>query len=179
MNIDIPIQYAFCRGIDGTDKVYECVIHAARSRAGKVMTFHVHLKSGAHYSLLPLHKIFHDKDAQAQDNPQFLQHWDCFSDKAECHVYEHFRFRQAMHRLLGIGEYICTFDWLDNEYSDMAEEFKQGHFIKLANGYYGIFPNNELLFHDKTWTGGIEWGKNLPKLKRQEQKDYPSSEKFM
>jgi hypothetical protein len=104
--------------------------------------------------------------------------WDCFSDHVECHVYAHYKFRQVRHVHFGMGEYICTFDWLDNEYSDMAEEFKQGHFIKMANGGYGIFPNNELLFHDKTWTGNIAWGKNLPKLRRQEQKDYPSTEKM-
>ena len=175
MNCNIPIQYAFVRGIDGTDKVYECVIHAARSRAGKVMTFHVHLKSGAHYSLVPLNKIMHKADAEF-GSP--LMSWDCFADNMECHVFEHFRFRQILHRIYGLGEYICTFDWFDNDYSDMPEEFKQGHFCRMANGLYGIFPNNELLFHDQTWTGGIAWGKHVPKLKRQTAKDYPSVEKL-
>jgi len=178
MNVDIPIQYAYVYGIDGTNKIYECVIHAARSRAGKVMTFHVHLKCGAQYSLVPLHKIHHKKNAPPHGAPRYLMPWDCFSDNVECHVYAHFKFRQVEHKLLGGGEYICTFDWIDNEYSDMAEEFKQGHFIKLDNGLYGIFPNNELLFHDKTWTGDIAWGKHLPKLRRQEQRDYPSTEKM-
>ncbi len=178
MNVDIPIQYAYVYGIDGTNKIYECVIHAARSRAGKVMTFHVHLKCGAQYSLVPLHKIFHKKDCSPHGTPKYLMPWDCFSDHVECHVYNHFRFRQVEHCLLGGGEYICTFDWFDNDYSDMAEEFKQGHFIKLDSGFYGIFPNNELLFHDKTWTGDVMWGKHIPKLRRQEQKDYPSTEKM-
>jgi hypothetical protein len=180
MNVNIPIQYAYVYGIDGTDKIYECVIHAARSRAGKVMTFHVHLKSGAQYSLVPLHKIIHKEDVRLfEDYPQIpLQSWDCFSDHVECHVYSQFQFKQVAHKYWGLGEYICTFDWFDNDYSDMAEEFKQGHFIRLESGNYGIFPNNELLFHDKTWTGGVMWGKHIPKLRRQEDKDYQSCEKM-
>jgi hypothetical protein len=162
-NTPIPLQYGYCTGIDGTDKVYECAIHAARSRAGKVLTFHVHLQSGAHYSLLSIDKIFHKPDAQ-KALPR--QSWDCFSDSVECIVFEHFRFRQVIHKTYGKGEYICTFDWLDNAYSDMPEEFKQGHFIKLDSGHYGMFPNNELLWHDKTWTGEISWDK-VPQLKRQ------------
>jgi len=177
MNVDIPIQYAFVYGIDGTNKIYECVVHAARSRAGKVMTFHVHLKNGAQYSLVPLNKIIHVNAPEAIHKIP-LQPWDCFSDEVECHVYKHFQFRQVVHRFYGRGEYICTFDWRDNDYSDMAEEFKQGHFIKMVSGGYGIFPNNELLWHDKTWTGSIEWGEHVPKLQRQNQADYVSTEKL-
>ena len=175
MNVNIPIQYAYVYGIDGTFDLHECVIHAARSRAGKVMTFHVHLTCGANYSLVPLNKILHKKDLGVRhDIP--IQSWDCFSDHVECHVYDHFRFREVLHKSWGKGEYICTYDWFDNEYSDNPQEFKQGHFIKLDNGCYGIFPNNELLWHDKTWTGKIEWGENLPKLKRQDFADYKSVE---
>lgn len=174
LNVNIPLQYAYVWGIDGTDAVYPCVIHAARSRAGKVMTFHVHLQCGAHYSLVPLNKIIHNPDVHKEKTP--LQLWDCFSDSMECHVYEHLRFRKVITKHYGNGEYICTFDWLDNAYSDMAEEFKQGHMIKMDSGIYGIFPNNELLWYDKTWTGSIHWGKHIPKLQRQKDTDYISSE---
>ena len=33
INTDIPIFYAYVYGIDGTDKVYDCVVHAARKTA--------------------------------------------------------------------------------------------------------------------------------------------------
>lgn len=176
-NVNIPIQYAYVYGIDGTNNIYPCVIHAARSRAGKVMTFHVHLQCGANYSLVPLNKIIHVNDAKAIHKTP-IQSWDCFSDSFECHVYDHFKFRMVLHKKWGVGEYICTFDWQNNEYSDMTEEFKQGHMIKLDNGNYGIFPNNELLWHDKTWTGDVNWDEKIPKLCRQKQKDYPSAENF-
>jgi hypothetical protein len=175
INTDIPIFYAYVYGIDGTDKVYDCVVHAARSRAGKVITFHVHLKCGAHYSLVPLHKLIH-LPAAKKSAP--LQLWDCFSDSAECHVFSHLKFRRVKTRQHGEGEYLCTFDWLDNDYSDMAEEFKQGHMIKMDSGHFGVFPNNELLWYDKTWTGEIGWEKEIPKLVRQTESDYISAENF-
>jgi hypothetical protein len=152
MNISISLQYGLA-AIPGLSEITPVAIHAARSRSGKCLTFHVHLQGGAHYSLLPIDKIFH-KAPETKYEIGDLQPWSCFSDSVEYVVFDKMRFSRVMILPLKTwGSYIGTFDWLDNDYSDMPEEFKQGHFIALDNGQYGVFPNNMLLFHDKTWTG--------------------------
>ena len=175
MNVNLPLIYAQCFGIDKTDKRFDCIVHGARSRAGKVMTFHVHLESGAHYSLLPLHKLVWKQDVPDWSLPD-LQPWDCFSDHCQAIVFEYLREKRTY--LIGKkvwGHYILTFDWYDNAFSDYPPEFKQGHLIKLDNGLFGIYPNNYLLFQDKSYTGQLDLG-SVPKLFRQMPDDYPSVE---
>lgn len=177
MNVNFQHFYAMVSGIDQNNTTYPCIVHAARSRSGKIMTFHIHLEnSGAHYSLVPLHKLFHSQVTNPLSIKE-LQPWDCFSDEVEAIRYDYFQFKKVYIIPLNMwGEYILTFDWLNNSYSDYTIEFKQGHLIKLENGQYGIYPNNYLLFYDKTFTN-IDIN-NIPKLKRQEPKDYPSVENF-
>ena len=175
MNINIPHFYAMCNGIDKDNNTYECIVHAARSRAGKVITFHVHLECGAHYSLLPINKLFHKEDRVVMPVND-LQMWDCFSDEAEAIVYDYFQFRKVFVLPLKTwGEYLMSFDWKNNSYSDYPLEFKQGHLIKLDNGNFGMYPNNCLLFHDKTYTGDLDVN-NLPILVRQNPSDFISVE---
>lgn len=175
MNVNFQHFYANVQGIDENNTIYPCVVHAARSRAGKIMTFHVHLENyGAHYSLAPLHKLSHSKVDNPLE-PNELQPWDCFSDEVEAIKYSYFEFKKVYVISLKMwGEYILTFDWLNNSYSDYTIEFKQGHLIKLKNGQFGIYPNNFLLFHDKTYTK-IDTN-NIPILKRQNPEDYLSVE---
>jgi hypothetical protein len=151
-NTSITIQYGLA-DIPGLASLQPVAIHAARSRSGKCLTFHVHLQGGAHYSLLSLNRIFH-KEPTARYEIGELQPWACFSDSVEYVVFDKMRFSRVKVMPLNTwGGYVGTFDWLDNDYSDMPEEFKQGHLIALDNGQYGVYPNNMLLFHDKTWTG--------------------------
>lgn len=177
MNVNFQHFYSNVHGIDKDNNTYPCIVHAARSRSGKIMTFHVHLEDhGAQYSLVPLHKLTH-KDVVNPFKPHELQPWDCFSDDVECIRFEYFVFKKVyVLSLKTWGEYILTFDWLNNTYSDYTIEFKQGHLIKLDNGQYGIFPNNYLLFHDKTYTK-ID-PENPPRLMRQSPDDYVSVENF-
>lgn len=175
MNLNIPHFYAKCRGIDQDNNVYDCVVHAIRSRSDKILSFHVHLESGAHYSLLPINKLIHKDDVEPIEVDK-LQMWDCFSDTPEVIVYDYFKFKKVYVLPLGIwGEYLMTFDWQNNSFSDYPPEFKQGHLIKLDNGYYGMYPNNYLLFHHKTYTGELDVN-NLPKLVRQKPSDFISVE---
>jgi hypothetical protein len=171
INVNLDHFYSKVKGIDQSNKTFPCIVHAARSRAGKIMTFHVHLEDhGAHYSLVPLHKLLH-KEVKEPLAPNQLQPWDCFSDSVEAIKYKYFEFKKVWILSLKMwGEYILTFDWLENSYSDYTIEFKQGHLIKLENGQYGIYPNNFLIFYDKTYTSpDLE---NLPLLERQAPEDY-------
>ena len=175
MNINIPHFYAMCSGIDNDNNIYDCVVHAVRSRSDKVLTFHVHLESGAHYSLLPINKLFHRKD-RVNEPVDRLQMWDCFSNDPEVVVFEYFKFKKVYVLPLKIwGEYLMTFDCENNSFSDYPPEFKQGHLIKLDNGCYGLYPNNMLLFHHKTYTGELDVEK-IPILVRQKPEDFVSVE---
>jgi hypothetical protein len=175
MNVNIPQFWAKCKGVDKHNIVYECVVHAIRSRAGRILTFHVHMPRGAHYSLLPLTKLIWKDDAPEWDIAD-LQPWDCFSDHAEVICYDYLRGHRAylIHKKVW-GEYMFTVDWLDNSYSDYPPEFKQGHVVKLDNGLFGMYPNNFLLFEDKSYTGQLDVD-DIPVLMRQGVEDYPSVE---
>jgi hypothetical protein len=175
MNVNIPHLYAKCRGVDKQGKVYDCVVHALRSRVGKVITFHVHLDNGAHYSLLPLNKLIWKDDAPRWSLSD-LQPWDCFSDTAEAIVFDYLKGKRTYLIPKKIwGEYVLSVDWSDNSFSDYPPEYKQGHLIKLDNGHFGLYPNNYLLFEDKSYTGQVDV-ENIPKLFRQSEDDYPSVE---
>jgi hypothetical protein len=174
MNNDIPLIFGFIEGVTKQGETLEAIIHALRTRQGKVLTFHAHTSSGANYSLIPIHKLKH-KEHALKLPPQALQAWDCFSDSAEVHVFSYFQFRRVLTKDLGEGEYLFTIDFKDNQFSDYPPEFKQFHFIKLDNGRFAALPNNYLLFQEKTFTGLVEW-KDLPNFVRQEQEDYKSVE---
>lgn len=171
LNINTPHFYAKVSGI-GCES--DCIVHSARSRSGKIITFHVLLESGAHYSLLPLHLLWWKKGKRFK--PQDICPWDCFSDDMEAIAYDHFKFKKVYVISLKIwGEYIMSFDWNRNGFSDFTEEYKQGHLIKLDNGQYGMFPNNYLLWEDKTFTGDV-LKNEIPKLHRLPEKEYLSVE---
>ena len=95
MNVNLQHFYANVQGIDEANTVYPCIVHAAISRAGKIMTFHVHLENnGAHYSLVPLHKLSHSQVINPL-KPNELQPWDCFSDNVEAIKYSYFEFKKV------------------------------------------------------------------------------------
>lgn len=171
LNINIPHFYARVTGI-GTEA--NCIAHAARSRAGKILTFHVLLDCGAHYSLLPLHLLSWKEGTRFPVKD--ICPWDCFSDDMEVVEYSHFKFKKVYVMHLGIwGEYLMSFDWKSNSFSDYTPEYKQGHLIKLDNGQFGLFPNNYFLLHDKSFTGDAD-AANIPKLHRLPESEYVSVE---
>lgn len=177
MNVNFEHFYAQCFGIDPTGATFDCVVHAARSRSGKIMTFHVHLESGAHYSLLPLHKLKW-KDVTNPLEPNDLQTWDCFSDDVEAIRFDYLQFKRVFLIPQKMwGEYVLTFDWKNNAFSDYPPEFKQGHMIKLDNGQFGIYPNNYLLFEEKSYTGKLNV-ESVPRLQRQSPSDYITVEQL-
>jgi hypothetical protein len=175
LNVNIPHIYGFCTGVDKLGRLHECIIHGARSRAGKILTFHVLMTSGASYSLLPIHKL-RWKEVETPLEPEQLQPWDCLGDDMEVIKFDLFEFKRVYVIPLNIwGGYLFTFDWKNNVFSDYPPESKNAHFIKLDNGQFGCYPNNYLLFEDKSFTGKVDT-ENIPRLARQEPSDYVSVE---
>jgi hypothetical protein len=177
MNTNIPAFDFHVIGIaEDPTQVFKARIHAIRCRAGKPITFHAHLPTGAHYSLIPIHKLIANPKTKPLTAPD-LQEYDCFSDHCEVLVYDYFRFRRVIHKTLGPADYLFTIDFFDNPFSDNPEEFKQFHVIKTDSGHIAAAPNNFMLFQEKTYTGTPDW-RLQPRLTRQTQKDYKSAEQL-
>lgn len=172
MNQNIKFLDCYAQSIDNTSKKYPCRFHAIRSRSGKCFTAHIHLQSGAHYSLLPINQITFSKSAKPLPL-NLIQPYDCFSDNFEIVYYDYFSGRNCIHKYLGWAEYLFTADFSDNPFSDNPIEFKQLHFIKTTSGHLACAPNNYLLFQELTYTG-IPNPSSILKLSHQS--SYPSAE---
>jgi hypothetical protein len=64
------------------------------------------------------------------------------------------------------GRYVCTFDFLNNGFSEFPEQHKHLHFIKLEDGNYALMPNNRVKVRHQSFTegNGFSWGKP-PRIK--------------
>jgi hypothetical protein len=86
----------------------------------------------------------------------FLQLWDCFSVNVSCITYDYLKgsrakviFKDASELW---GEYMMTFDWYDNPYSDEPSQYKCIHLIQLDNGLYTLQPNNRIYWKHMSFT---------------------------
>jgi hypothetical protein len=50
------------------------------------------------------------------------------------------------------AEYVLTFDWLDNGFSDTPEQHKCAHLMLTEEGYYVALPNNRIRWSDPSFT---------------------------
>jgi hypothetical protein len=170
LNITIPHFYAKMRiehmyQHDGRQGMQDVIIFGAQSISGKALTFHVMTEEGAVRSRVPIHML-----AWKEDAPKIpldhLQLWDCFGYEVTCTVYDYLSqsrvkvvFKDGTQEW---GNYIMTFDWFDNPYSNEPTQYKAAHLIKLDNGNFALQPNNRLMWRDmsfvtKTFTEKTYW----------------------
>jgi hypothetical protein len=50
------------------------------------------------------------------------------------------------------GNYMMTFDWYNNPYSQEPTQYKAAHLIKLDDGNFALQPNNRLVWKDMSFT---------------------------
>ncbi len=136
----------------------ECHLFAVSSIKGRALGFHAFLSTGAVFYRLPLSAFVWRKDAP--DVPlDFLQTWDQLGYHISVIEYEFLKELNG-HAMMKNGqfekcEYMFTVDfchpdpgYLNTTFVESPEDHKCQHIVKLANGHYGAYPNNKLLWEE-------------------------------
>lgn len=162
MNADIPylrcwVRLPFISGRQGTEEAYAFGISSVPGRA---LSFHVMLKSGAHYRHVPIHAI-----ALHQDAPQRrlgdCQLWDCFGFRPEVHVFSYLRDHECVAYMRSgheEGVYLFTVDWLPDSWERPGfvmrpEQNKCAHVLALDDGNLAALPTNRIAWKDGYFIG--------------------------
>jgi hypothetical protein len=129
-------------------------IFGAQSSSGKALLFTGMLDNGTIRSRIPIHMLC-SKECQKQEL-DLLQLWDCFSENATVTIYNFLKgarakviFKDKTHCW---GNYMMTFDWYDNPYSNEPTQYKCLHMIQLDNGNFTLQPNNRIFWREMSFT---------------------------
>ena len=153
LNLNIPHFYCLLRrehmyqGKAHRGEFDKVVVFGAQSNPDRAMLFHVLTDNGLVRSRVPIHMLCHTETAP-EIPLDYLQLWDCFSVNATVISYEHLRGARAKTVLKDgkeyWGDYMMTFDWYDNGFSDEPTQYKCLHMLRLDNGCFALQPNNRV-----------------------------------
>jgi len=155
LNLNIPHFYCYMR----KEHMYQHKEHigefvkvtafAAQSNPDRALLFHVLTDDGLVRSRVPVHMLCH-KETAPQLPLDYLQLWDCFSVNCTLSVYDYLKAARVKTVLKDKqdlwGDYMMSFDWYDNPYSDEPTQYKCLHMIRLDNGCYTLQPNNRIFW---------------------------------
>ena len=152
----------------------EGYIFGVKSQLNRPFMFHVQLKNGAIFWSIPLTAIqWQDKELDEMLISD-LQIWDCQSNDLSVTKFAFLEHKEVDVRLTNgkwlKGNYVFTIDnyegdlnYLNTGYSGHPDE-KVYHVIQLENGYFGLYPNNHLRWHNKDFIKAYDIN-NPPKYK--------------
>ena len=133
------------------DKV---LVFGAQSCAGKALTFHIMTDYGIVRSRVPIHMLCSKPDTK-QLPLDYLQLWDCFDENVSVVEYDALFDCRAKVILKDHtehwGNYLMTFDWYRNSYSDEPSQYKSLHMIELDNGNFTLQPNNRIYWKNMSF----------------------------
>jgi hypothetical protein len=159
INADIPPLKCFVRreflfdlqeGHGEFEPAYAFGIASLRARA---IGWHVMTNRGAQVARLPIHALVHKEDAPNLSLPT-LELWDCFGYSVGVKQFAYLKGVRA-NALCGDGtwrkgEYLFTIDWcggdadLDVSFSELPDEHKNAHVLRLDCGCFAALPNNRI-----------------------------------
>ncbi len=145
----------------GTEGFVDCVVFGAESLPNQTLGFHILTDEGMLYSQVPIHGLCWLEDAPNR-SLQELSNWDCFGLTLTVIEYEYLtgcelEYQTERGEILK-GRYICTFDFVDNGYSNYPEQHKHFHFVALDEGNFCLAPNNRLRVWSKSFTDNLfDW----------------------
>ncbi len=161
MNADIPFLRCYVRRpfISRQSGHEEAYAFAIQSIPGRALSFHVMLKSGAHYRGVPIHALSMSMGG-GRSLPD-VQLWDCFSDRPVVTVFSYLRDHQADCYLRSgkvSGEYLFTVDWLPSSlerpgFTLTPEQNKCAHVMALEDGNLAALPTNRIAWKDGYFCG--------------------------
>lgn len=136
----------------------ECHIFAVSSIKGRALGFHAFLCTGAVFYRLPL-SAFVWKKTDLQIPLDQLQTWDQLGYHIAVIEYDFLKELNGK-VMLKSGqwepcEYMFTVDfchpdpgYLNTTFVESPHDHKCQHIVKLANGYFGAYPNNKILWEE-------------------------------
>ena len=155
LNINIPHFYAYIRKehmyqhVNHIGEFVKVVVFAAQSNSERALLFHVLTDDGIIRSRVPVHMLCSKTDAPLLPL-DYLQLWDCFSVNCTVTPFDYLKGSRAKVILKDgssyWGNYMMTFDWYDNPFSDEPSQYKCLHMIALDNGNYTLQPNNRIFW---------------------------------
>lgn len=183
LNANIPYQEAYVRNSflfsDWENKeLTKCYIFGCKAVLNKPLMFHCQLDNGVVWFSLPIHAFVHKENYEKpceneKELLSLLQYWNMQSSDIAVTTFsylkdytiEAFNRRKKWMK----GKYLFTIDdyYSDNNslplgYSDDPDK-KCFHFLKLDNGFFAVYPNNYLRFHNLNF---CDVYKMPPKYKR-------------
>lgn len=174
-NVNLPkhlyayLRTEFCNNLEpGTEGFIPCVVFGAESNLNRALGFHVLREDGALVSQVPLHALCWIEGAPRQELFDLCE-WDCFGHWLS--VIEFSYLADAPVDCLNLqdeqmdGAYVCTFDFLDNGFSNCPSQHKCLHLIRLDSGNFALKPNNRCRFQDLSFTRNIFAWSEPPKIK--------------
>ena len=175
LNVNIPPFKAWVRKEflhdqkSGQGEFEHCLVFAVRSVPSRAIGFRILLDSGAQYEGVPVHAFVWNKDDFVEEWPIYLaEMWDCFGLNVVCNVYEALSNLSCSVYLRDSrwadGTYMFSLDWHSNVWSDLPEERKDAHIIKLETGVYCAYPNNRICWKEGSFTDPFvrRWTKEKP-----------------
>jgi hypothetical protein len=174
-NVSLPkhvygfLRTEFCNNLEaGSEGLIPAVIFGAESVPGRALSFHVLREDGALVSQVPIHGLCHRKDAPKRELSDLLR-WDCFGwwmTVAEFAYLREVTFETRIGEETVRGQYVCTFDFIGDGFSDEPSQHKCFHLIALEEGNYALRTNDECKVLEKSFVmSPFEWAA-LPQIRR-------------
>jgi hypothetical protein len=156
----------------GTEGLIPVVIFGAETQPGRALTFHVLRDDGALVSQVPLHALCHREDAPKRELGDLLR-WDCFGWWLTVIAFDYLR-EVAVETVVGDvvvqGQYVCTFDFINDGFSDEPTQHKNFHLIALDDGNYALRTNDKVKVLERSFVEKpFEWN-DLPQIERNRMK---------
>jgi hypothetical protein len=167
LNANIPTITCLIRNqflfnhTSGFNEYTQVDVHSVASIQKRVPLFEAFLDNGVNWTRRPIHSFVWKEEAEILPLSEHM-YWDCFSSYIDVNVRERLSgLRADLISITGVkrsGTYIFTLDWshenrnvIDTNFSETPEH-KCGHFFKMDNGNYFIYPNNRIIWTDTAWT---------------------------
>jgi hypothetical protein len=157
----------------------DCVVFGIASIPGRAVLFHALLPNGAVFYRLPITAFFQKRFSRSEVPDMSIHEvelWNSFSYYPSVHTFTFLEGARGKYRLGKKwipGSYEFTIDWahpepniLDVEHSEVPDEHKCAHLLRLDNGNFALQPNNRILWNISNFTVGG----NVPDYKVQSSK---------
>jgi hypothetical protein len=140
-------------------ELMNCHLFGISSIKGRALGLHAFLETGAVFYRLPLSAFVWKKDAQPDVALDMLQTWDQLGYHIAVIEYDFLKELNGRvflkDRSIARCEYMFTVDfchpdpgYLNTTFVESPDDHKCQHFVKLDNGYYGVYPNNKILWEE-------------------------------
>lgn len=143
----------------------DCVVFGIASIPGRAVLFHALLPNGAVFYRLPITAFFQKRFSRSEVPDMSIHEvelWNSFSYYPSVHTFTFLESARGKYRLGKKwipGNYEFTIDWahpepniLDVEHSEVPDEHKCAHLLRLDNGNFALQPNNRILWNISNFT---------------------------